>query len=66
MPLINCKINIILTCSANRVTIYTNVVNQNPTYEITETKLCVPVVTLPTQDNTKLLQLKSGFKRKIN
>ena len=29
--------------------------------------LCVPVVTLSTQDNTKLLiQLKSGFKRTIN
>ena len=66
MPLINCEINLILTCSANRVIIYTNVANQNPTYEITETKLCVPVVTLSKQDNAKLLQLKSGFKRKIN
>ena len=34
---------------------------------ITETKLYVPVVTLSTQDNAKLLQqLKSGFKRTIN
>ena len=32
-----------------------------------ETKLYVPVVTLSTQDNTKLLQeLNSGFKRTIN
>ena len=35
--------------------------------KITETKLYVPVVTLWTQDNVKLLQqLKSGFKRTIN
>ena len=35
--------------------------------EITDTKLYVPVVTLSTQDNAKLLQqLKSGFKRTIN
>ena len=36
-------------------------------FTITDTKLYVPVVTLSTQDNTKLLQqLKSGFKRTIN
>ena len=36
-------------------------------FAITGTKLYVPVVTLSTQDNTKLLQqLKSGFKRTIN
>ena len=35
--------------------------------EITETKLYVPVVTLSTEDNAKLLQqLKSNFKRKFN
>ena len=34
---------------------------------MTDTKLFVPVVTLSTQDNAKLLQqLKSGFKRTIN
>ena len=34
---------------------------------ITDTKLYVPVVTLSTQDNAKLLQqLKSGFKRTFN
>ena len=44
----------------------TNVVNQGATFEITETKHYVPVVTLSTQDNTKLLtQLKSGFKRTV-
>ena len=36
-------------------------------FAITETKLYVPVVTLSTQDNAKLLQqLKSGFKIIIN
>ena len=40
---------------------------QNPTFTITETNLYVPVVTLSTQDNSKLLpQLKSGFKRTIS
>ena len=36
-------------------------------FTITDTKLYVPVVTLSTQNNTKLLQqLKSVFKRTIN
>ena len=36
-------------------------------FEITDTKLYVPAVTLSTQDNPKSLQeLKSGFKRVIN
>ena len=63
----NCEINLVLAWSANCVIIYNNVANQNHTFDITETKLYVPVVTLSTQDNTKLLpQLKSGFKRTIN
>ena len=37
------------------------------TFAITDTKIYVQVVTLSTQDNTKLLeQLKSGFKRTNN
>ena len=37
------------------------------TFEITDTKLYVTIVTLSIQDNAKLLQqLKSGFKRTIN
>ena len=64
MPLVNCEINLILTWSSTCVV-------ANPTgarrFAITDTKLYVPVVTLSTQDNTKLLQqLKSGFKRRIN
>ena len=67
MPLINCEINLILTWSTNCVFVSTSVINQNATFEITDTKLYVPVVTLSTQDNFKLLQqLNSGFKRVIN
>ena len=67
MPLINCEINLILKCTTNCAIVSTNVANQNATFEITDTKLNVPVVTLSTQDNSKLLhQLKSGFKRVIN
>ena len=44
----------------------TDVANQVIKFSITDTKLYVLVVTLSTQDNTKLLgQLKSGFKRTI-
>ena len=65
--LINCEVELILTWSENCVTISTNVANQNPTLTISETTLHVPVVTLSTQDNAKLLpQLKSGFKRTIS
>ena len=40
--------------------------NQNPYFKKTDTKFYVPVVTLSTQDNIKLLkQLESGFKRTI-
>ena len=67
MPLINCKVELILDWSANCVIIYTNVDKQIPTFTITETNLYVPVVTLSTQDNENLLpQLKFGFKRTIS
>ena len=66
MPLINCELELILDWSASCVIIYTDVANQVPTFTITETNLYVPVVTLSTQDNSKLLpQLKNGFKRTI-
>ena len=46
---------------------YNNVVAQATVFSITDTKLYVPVVTLSTQDNSKLLeQLKCDFKRRIN
>ena len=67
MSLINCETNLILNWSANFFISAGTVANQVPTFEITGTKLYVPVVTLSTQDNAKLLQqLKSGFKRTIN
>ena len=67
MPLINCDVELILNWSANCSIIYTKVANQVPIFIITETNLYVPVVTLSTQDNEKLLpQLKSRFKRKIS
>ena len=67
MPLLNCEVELILTWSENCVIISTIIANQNPTFTITETNLYVPVVTLSTQDNAKLLpQLKSGFKRTIS
>ena len=48
------------------VIIYTDVDGQVPTFTVTETNLYVPVVTLATQDNSKLLlQVKNGFKRII-
>ena len=55
MALINCEVNLILTWSTDCAIIYTNVANQIPTFAITETNLYVPVVTLSTQDNAKVL-----------
>ena len=56
-------INLILTWSANCVIVYINVANQGAIFEITEANLYLPVVTLSTQDNAKLLtQLKLCFK----
>ena len=67
LPLINSKVNLILTWNASCAIISTNDANQNATFAITDTKLYVPVVTLSTQDNAKLSQqLKSGFKRVTN
>ena len=64
MSSINCEINLILTWSANGVISESDRVI---TFTITYTKLYVPVATLSTQDNTKLLQqFKSGFKGTIN
>ena len=64
MPLINCEVELMLTWFKGCV--ITNSTGEAK-FVITETKLYVPVVTLSTQDNVKLLQqLKSGFKRTIN
>ena len=59
MPLINCEVNLILIWS--KYCVITNSAGEGK-LAITETKLYVPVVTLSTKDNEKLLQqLKSGF-----
>ena len=64
MPLINCEVNLIITRSSTCViTNFTGVGR----FAITDTKLYVPVVTLSTQNNAKLIQqLKYGFKRTIH
>ena len=53
MPLIKCEVNLILTWSSTCV--ITNSTGAG-TFRTTDTKLYVPVVTLSTQDNSKLLQ----------
>ena len=64
MPLINCEVNLILTWPSTCVI---SSATGETKFKITETKLYVPLVTLLTQDNAKLLrQLKSGFKKTIN
>ena len=64
MPLINCEVNLIVTWSSTYVITESDGAG---TFETTDTKLYVPVVTLSTQENTKFFQqLKSGFKRVIN
>ena len=64
MSLTNCRINLILTWSGNCVIAG---VNRVTTFLITDTNLYVPVQTLSTHNNVKLLhQLKSGFKRTVN
>ena len=64
IPLINCEVNLTLTWSS--ACVITNSTGAG-TFEITESKLYVPVVTLSTQDNSNLLQqLNLGFKRVIN
>ena len=64
MLLINCEINIILNWSENFIISF---VTGEIKFTINDTKLYVPIVTLSTEDNGKLLQqLKSGFKRTIN
>ena len=64
MSLINCEVSLFLTWSSTCV--ITNSTGEGR-FKITDTKLYVPIVTLSTQDNAKLLhQLRSGFRRTIN
>ena len=81
IPLINCEVELVLNWFKNCVLIdkltreadygaNPNVYEidnpKNAVFEITDTKLYVPVVTLSKKDDIKLLeQLKSGFKKTI-
>ena len=63
MPLINCKIYLELSWTKNSVI---SSVSTSTTFQITSTKLYVPVVTLPTKENVKLTnQFNKGFKRSV-
>ena len=58
MPLINCEVNLILTWSSACVLISTNIPNQAAIFEITDTKLYVPVVTLSTQEVLSAIKIR--------
>ena len=63
MPLINCKVELSLSWDPNCV--LSNLVGAS-TFTITDAKLYVPIVTLSTEDNTKLPKLLSeGFNSSI-
>ena len=67
MALINCEVNLQLKWSDKCFLVAGTAANQVPIFTITDEKLYVPIVTLSTQDNVKLLnQLESGFQRTIN
>ena len=62
MPLINCKIHLELNWSKDCVTSAI----ANTTFKKTNTKLCVPIITLSSKDNVILLKLlDKGFKRPV-
>ena len=66
MPLINCKIHVELLWIKNCVmsTVVDN--DNNTTFQITSTKLYVPIVTLSTKGNVNLTkQLNEGFHRSV-
>ena len=66
IPLINGEVNHVLTWYVNCV-ISNSAVNQTTIFSITNKKCYVPVLTLSTQDNPKLLQqLNSRLKCTIN
>ena len=69
IPLINCEIELILTWSKNCALANMIPAVTAPTgleFQITDTKLYVPLVTLSKENDTKHLeQLKTGFKRTI-
>ena len=67
MPLINCKIHLELEWDTNCLSCsdYAGG-NNNVTFQITDTKLCLSIVSLSTKDTTHLINLLSeGFKRSV-
>ena len=63
MPLINCKIELSLKYYEECIL---SSAGTAATFKITDAKLYVPIVTLKTEDNTKLSKLlREGFKRPI-
>ena len=63
MPLINCKTELSLKWIENCILSSSGTA---ATFKITDTKLYVPIVTLKTEENTKLSKLLSeGFQRPI-
>ena len=67
MTLINWEISLHLKWSRKCVIVAGTANYQNPTFQINDTKLYVPIVTLSIQENRKLVkQLESGFKRTIH
>ena len=53
MPLTNCEVRLVFTWYVNPVILYINNANKSSTFPITKTKLYLPMVALPTQDNGK-------------
>ena len=67
MPLINCETSLQFKWSRNCIIVAGTKNNENPTFQINDTKVYVPVVTLLTEENiNRLKQLESGLKRTIN
>ena len=67
LSLTNCEISLQLKWSRKRIIVAGTANNQNPSFRINDTKLYVPVVTLSTHENIKLLkQLESGFEITMN
>ena len=67
MPLINWNISRQLKWSEKCILVARTGNNQNTSFQINDTKLFVPTVTLSTRENIKFLkQLEFGFKRTIN
>ena len=56
IPLINCEITLNLNWSKNYIIVATYIADQDTIFSITDTKRYVPLITLSTQDNAKLLE----------